>query len=132
MFKKLDHIAIVVKNLDAAVKVFSEKYGFKAGETMTGPNQSFKAIMISAGDIRLELFEPIDPKGNMARFLKEKGGGLYHLAVSTDNIENEMKTLKDKGVRLANEKPVSIAGARIAFIDAESAENVSIEMVQRV
>ena len=92
----------------------------------------FKAVMISAGDIRLELFEPTDPKGEMAKFLKERGGGVYHLSFTTDDIEKELSSLKAKGVKLNNEKPMNIGTAIIAFVNAESAENVSIELVQRL
>lgn len=130
VLKKIDHIGIAVKNLDEAIKVFVERFGFTAGPIMGGGTRPTKVAMLTAGDIRLELFEPLDPKSDMAKNL-EKGISITHLSFSTDDIEKEMSTLKANGARLVQEKPISMPTGKIAFVGAESAENVSIELAQR-
>lgn len=131
MLKKIDHIGIVVKNLDEAIKTFSERYGFTAGPIMGGGNRPTRVVTLTAGDISLELFEPLNPDSDQAKALA-RGCIVTHLAFNTDDIEKEMSTLKANGARLVQEKPIPLPTAKVAFIGAESAENVSIELVQRL
>ena len=132
MIKKIDHIAIVVRDADEALKVYSDMFGFKAVETLEGPAGEFKAVLISSGDITLELLQPLKPDTSHARFLEERGGGLHHMSFITDDIEQELKSLKAQGRRLINEEPVSpIPSRKIAFIHPQAAEGVLIELVQR-
>lgn len=130
MVKKIDHIAIVVKDIDKAAKSYSEMFGFKVLEKRDGPGGEFISMMMSAGDIRLELFQPLKP-GSHSRFLEEKGGGLHHVSFLTDDIVKEMKTLKAQGRKLQNEEPIVLPNAKIAFVHPSAAENVLIELVQR-
>jgi methylmalonyl-CoA/ethylmalonyl-CoA epimerase len=131
MLKKIDHIAIVVKDADEALKTYSAMFGFKAVETMGGPGGEFKAVLVRVGDITLEFLQPLKPDTAFARFLKERKGGLHHVSFATDDIAKELKTLKAQGRKLQNEEPVSLPNAKIAFIHPEAAENVLIELVQR-
>ncbi|MFH1646909.1 MAG: VOC family protein [Chloroflexota bacterium] len=131
MVRKIDHIAIVVKDADAALKVYSEMFGFKVVEEMEGPAGEFKAVLVAAGDIRLEFLQPLKPGSSFARFLEERGGGLHHVSFTTDDIAGELKSLKAKGKQLINEEPVTLPTARIAFIHPGAAENVLLELVQR-
>ena len=131
MVKKIDHIAIVVKDADAALKVYSEMFGFKVVEKMDGPEGEFKAVLVRSGDITLEFLQPLTNRGAFAKFLKERKGGLHHISFATDNIEQEIKALKAQGRKLQNEEPISLPTARIAFIHPDAAENVLIELVQR-
>jgi methylmalonyl-CoA/ethylmalonyl-CoA epimerase len=131
MVRKIDHVAIVVKDADAALKLYSEMFGFEVVETLEGPGGEFKAVLVRVGDITLEFLQPLTDESSYARFLKERGGGLHHVSFETGDIEQEIKTLKAQGRRLINEEPISLPGARIAFIHPGAAENVLIELVQR-
>ncbi|HUT67124.1 MAG TPA: VOC family protein [Dehalococcoidales bacterium] len=131
MVKKIDHIAIVVKDADEALKVYSEMFGFKLVEEMAGPGGEFKAVLVRAGDITLEFLQPLKPGTSFARFLEEKKGGLHHVSFATDDIDGELKTLKAQGRKLQNEEPMLLPNAKIAFIHPGAAENVLIELVQR-
>ncbi len=130
MVNKIDHIAIVVKDVDAALKLYSEMFGFKTVETMDGPGGEFKAVLVRAGDITLEFFQPLKP-GSFMKFLNERGGGLHHISFASDDIAGELKKLKAQGRKLQNEEPVELPGAKIAFLHPSAAENVLIELVQR-
>jgi methylmalonyl-CoA/ethylmalonyl-CoA epimerase len=130
MLEKIDHIAVVVKDIKAAVKTYADMFGFKEVERMAGPSGEFTSVMMAAGDIRLELFQPLK-EGSFSRFLEEKGGGLHHISFLTDDIVKELETLKAQGRKLRNEEPIQLPGAKIAFIHPSAAENVLIELVQR-
>jgi methylmalonyl-CoA epimerase len=130
MLKKIDHIAIVVKDMDKAVKSYSDMFGFKVIEKREGPGGAHKSTMLSLGDIRIELFQPLKPGSHM-KFLEERGGGLHHISFVTDDIDREMKNLKEQGKKLQNEEPIRMPDAAIAFIHPSAAENVLIELVER-
>ncbi|MFA5308739.1 MAG: VOC family protein [Dehalococcoidales bacterium] len=130
MVNKIDHIGIVVKDLEQAAKTYTELFGFKVVEKMDGPGGEFKNVMMAAGDIRIEIFQPLK-EGSFSRFLEEKGGGLHHVSFLTDDIVKEIKALKAKGKKLQNEEPMQLPGAKIAFVHPSAAENVLIELVER-
>jgi methylmalonyl-CoA epimerase len=130
MLKKIDHIAIVVKDVEKAAKLYADMFGFKVVEKMGGPGGEFTSIMMSAGDIRVELFQPLK-SGSFSKFLEERGGGLHHVSFLTDDIVKELKTLKAQGRKLQNEEPMVLPNAKIAFVHPSAAENVLIELVQR-
>lgn len=130
MIKKMDHIGVVVKDLDSAIKNYTEMFGFKVVEKMDGPGGEFKNAMLQQGDVRVELFQPLK-EGSFSRFLEEKGGGIHHISFVTDNIEKEAKALKAKGKKLQNEKPIELPNAKIVFVHPSAAENVLIELVEK-
>jgi len=131
MVTKIDHVAIIVKDLDAATKSYSDMFGFQLTETREGPGAEFKSAMMANGDMCLEFFQPLKP-GSFQKFLDERGGGLHHISLATDDIEGELKKLKAQGKKLVNEEPMALpSGDKIAFVHQDAAENVLIELVQR-
>jgi methylmalonyl-CoA epimerase len=131
MLKKIDHIALIVRDVDKAAKSYADMFGFKVVEAREGPGGEFKSAMVRAGDITLELFQPLKSGTAFARFLEERGGGLHHVSFATDDIVKELKNLKAQGRKLQNEEPMVLPNAKIAFIHPSAAENVLIELVQR-
>jgi methylmalonyl-CoA epimerase len=131
MVTKIDHVAVIVRDIDAAVKSYSDMFGFKVVEEMGGPGGEFKSVIIANGDMRLEFFQPLKP-GSFQKFLDERGGGLHHISFATVDIVSDMKALKAQGKRLQSEEPLSAPnGDKVAYIHPSSAENVLIELVQR-
>jgi methylmalonyl-CoA/ethylmalonyl-CoA epimerase len=130
MLKKIDHIAIVVKDIEKASKSYADMFGFKVVEKRDGPGGEFTSAMLALGDIHVELFQPLKPGSHM-KFLEERGGGLHHVSFLTDDIMKEIKTLKTQGKKLQNEEPFQLPDAKIAFIHPSAAENVLIELVER-
>ncbi len=131
MLKKIDHIAVVVKDIDKAVKSYADMFGFKVMEKREGLGGEFVSVMMSLGDIHIELFAPLKSGNSFSKYLEEKGGGLHHVSFATDDIVNDLKNLKAQGKKLQNEEPISMPDAKIAFIHPSAAENVLIELVQR-
>ena len=129
MLKKIDHIAVVVKDVDKAARSYADMFGFKVVEKREGPGAEFSSVMMALGDIRVELFQPLK-EGSFSKFLEERGGGLHHVSFVTDDIVKEMKNLKAQGRKLQNEEPMVLPGAKIAFVHPSAAENVLIELVQ--
>jgi methylmalonyl-CoA epimerase len=131
MLKKIDHVAVVVKDVEKAVKSYAEMFSFGVEERMEEEGGEFVSVMMAAGEIRVELFQPLKAGSHM-RYLEERGGGLHHVSFVTDDIEGDLKTLKAQGRRLQTEEPMVLPnGDRVAFVHPSAAENVLIELVQR-
>jgi methylmalonyl-CoA/ethylmalonyl-CoA epimerase len=132
MLQKIDHIGIVVKDVDEALKNYSGMFGFEVVERMGGPGGEFKAVLVKVGGITLEFLQPLTSSGSYARFLESRGGGLHHVSFGTSNIKQELKTLKSQGSKVINEEPISLPnGDKVVFVHPSTAENVLIELVQR-
>jgi methylmalonyl-CoA/ethylmalonyl-CoA epimerase len=131
MIKKIDHIAIVVKDIDKAIKSYEEMFGFKLVNKMEFAGGDAIAANIKVGDITLELFQPVKAGTAFDKFLKEQGGGLHHISFLTDNIIKDIKHIKSKGKKMTHNEPIALPDAKIAFVDAASADNVSIELAER-
>jgi methylmalonyl-CoA/ethylmalonyl-CoA epimerase len=130
MIKKIDHIAIVVKDIDKTVKDYDDMFGFKLVDKRDFGGDSIVAN-IKAGDVVLELFQPTKAGTAFDKFLKEKGGGLHHISFLTDDILKDIKNIKAKGKKMQHNEPIPLPTAKIAFVDAASADNVSIELAER-
>jgi len=108
MIKKLSHIGILVNDLEEATKLWVETYGLKVSHSGSGAVEGIKSIFLSCGDNYIELIEPLDHQDMSnanAKRLATRGEGIYHIAVMTDDIEQEVKKLTEKGVILIERPP---------------------------
>ncbi len=127
---RLHHTGIVVQDLDAAISSY-EALGFRDGERHEIPEQDIVAVTFRAGPGWLELIQPTDPDGPIARYMAKRGEGTHHVAYAVDDIDAELERLRAAGVRLIDETPRTGAhGWRIAFIHPESCHGVLTELVQ--
>lgn len=130
--KKIDHVAIVVKDIDSALGFWRDALGLTLDHLEDVPSQASKVAFIPVGDSEVELVRPTDPQSGMAKYLEKRGEGLHHLCVEVDDIEGMLKGLKEKGVTLINDEPITLPGRRMAFIHPKSANGVLIELYERV
>lgn len=129
---KIDHIAIVVKDLDATLKLYTETLGFFPVYRETIEDQGVEAVGLQAGESVIELLRPLDEASPIAKYRGEAETKLHHTAYRVDDIEGTLADLKAKGVRLIDEQPRKGAhGNRIAFLHPKSTQGVLIELCQR-
>ena len=132
MIKKIDHIGIAVKDIAKSLKLYEGMLGLKAVETEVVEEQKVKVAFLPTGDSEVELLESISPDGAIAKFIEKNGEGIQHIAFRVDNLEQRLAELKEKGVRLIDEKPRRGAGgAKIAFLHPKSTHGVLIELCER-
>jgi len=132
MVKKVDHIGIAVSNLDEAVKLYSDVLGLELHGTEVVEEQKVKVAFLPVGDTEVELLESTSPDGPIAKFIEAKGQGIQHIAFKVDDIEAALAEMKEKGLRLIDEKPrYGAGGARIAFLHPKSTNGVLIELCER-
>jgi methylmalonyl-CoA/ethylmalonyl-CoA epimerase len=130
-FKRVEHVAIAVSNLAEVMKVFQEKLGLSLEYEEDFPQYRTKIAMYPVGETYLELLQATSQGSDVAKWIGEKGEGLYHICLEVDDIDGALAELKAKGVRLLDEKPrVGHGGSRIAFLDPKSTANVLVELAQ--
>jgi methylmalonyl-CoA/ethylmalonyl-CoA epimerase len=132
MIEKVDHIGIAVKNLDEAIKFYEEVLGLKCIGQEIVEDQKVRVGFLPLGDSEVELLESTTEDGTIAKFIEKKGEGIQHIALRVDSIEEALRDLKAKGVRLIDEKPrYGAGGAKIAFLHPKSTSGVLIEICER-
>ena len=133
MIKKVDHIAIAVKDLDEALSTYEKIFGLKPEKIEDVPEQGVKAALIPIGEgSEVELIQPINTEGGVAKFLEKKGEGIHHIALEVENVDQELKSLAAQGVELIDKEPRSGLAGRIAFLHPKSTRGVLYELCQKV
>ena len=132
MVVKLDHIGIAVSNMEESLKLYTDILGMELHGTETVGEQKVKVAFLPVGDTEVELLESTSDDGPVAKFIESKGQGIQHLAFRVDDIEKALEFLKERGIRLIDEKPrYGAGGAKIAFLHPKATNGVLIELCQR-
>jgi methylmalonyl-CoA/ethylmalonyl-CoA epimerase len=132
LVKKLDHIGIAVKDLEASLKFYEGVLGLKSAGMEVVEEQKVRVAFLPIGDTEVELLESTDDDGPIAKFIAKNGEGIQHMAYRVDDIEAAIKDLKEKGIKMIDEKPrYGAGGAQIAFCHPKSTNGVLIEICQR-
>jgi methylmalonyl-CoA/ethylmalonyl-CoA epimerase len=127
----IDHVAIVVGDLDATLRLYTQTLGFAQLYRETVADQGVEAVGIRSGDSVIELLRPLDAESAIAKFRGEAATKLHHIAYRVADIEAELARLKAQGVRLIDETPRKGAhGNTIAFLHPKSTAGVLTELCQ--
>ena len=128
---KISHLGIATKGIDEALKFWQDALGLENVHTETVEDQKVRVAMLPIGDTRIELLEATAEDSPIAKFVEKRGGGIHHIAVDVENIEDALAKLKAKGMRLIDEKPrVGAEDCLVAFVHPSSANGVLLELVQ--
>ena len=131
----LYHIAIAVKNLDSAEKIYQDTIGLKITHREEIPEQGVRATMLqptSGKGTAIELLEALGEDSPIARFLNKRGEGIHHICFYVDDLESKLNELKSKGIKLIDEKPrIGAYETKVAFIHPSSMNGVLVELAER-
>lgn len=130
--KKVDHVAVVVENIDHAQEKWKQVLGLGIEHRELVASQKTEAAMLPIGDMAIEL---IEPKGNegLAKFLEKRGPGLHHVAVEVEGIDEILGLLKSLNVPLIDQAPrVGAHGHRVAFVHPKATGGVLVELVEPI
>ncbi len=127
----LDHVAILVKDLDAAVKLYRDVYGLHLDEIEDVPTEKVRVAIFGHGLGRIELVCPTDPASGLGKRIAEKGEGLHHVCLSVPDIEQAMASLRARGAPLLDETPrPGAGGSKVAFVHPKGSRGVLVELKQ--
>lgn len=129
--KRIDHIAIVVDDIDGALGFWRDALGLELDYVEEIPEQKSRVAFLPVGECEVELVEPISDDSGVARYLQKRGPGMHHICLQVESLESTLADLKAKGVHLINETPLEGSGGkRLAFIHPESTEGVLVELYE--
>jgi methylmalonyl-CoA/ethylmalonyl-CoA epimerase len=127
----VDHVAVMVADLDEAVRLWRDVLGLRAGVRELVPDQGVEVQMMYAGDTRIELVRPVRPDSPAAKFLAQRGPGLHHVALAVSDCAGAVQAARARGARMVDESPRAGAhGTRIAFVHPAATGGVLTEFVE--
>ena len=127
---RVDHIAIAVNDADKALENYKKILKIDNVDVEEVPNEKVKVVMLNLEDTRLELIEPLEDSSPISKFLKERGEGIHHIAITADEIENDVNHAKENGMRFLGELRTGSYGRKITFIHPKSLNGVLVEFCQ--
>lgn len=131
MFTRIDHIGIVVNNIDESLQTYCDQLGFRLLERVAIPEQLVEAAFLDAGNGTIELIAPTDTTSGTARYLQTRGEGTHHICFAVDDIEAALAQLRAQGVRLIDETPRHGVHGLVAFVHPKAAHGTMIELLQK-
>ncbi len=134
-FKKVDHIGIAVPNLDDAVRTYTALFGKAPEHFEEVEEQKARTAFFAVDDTNLELLQSTSPEGPIGKFIEKNGGrgGLHHICIQVDNIEQALEEYKKQGIQLIDQKPrIGAHGKLIAFVHPKSTGGVLLELSQTI
>jgi methylmalonyl-CoA epimerase len=127
---KLDHIGIVVHDVQQALQVYEAALGLRLKEVVDVADQAVRVAFLPLGDSNLELVQPTAEGTGIAKFLSSRGEGIHHVCIEVEDIGEVLARLRAHGVPLIDEEPRQGAHGRVAFVHPKGAHGVLIELVE--
>lgn len=130
---KIDHLAIAVRSISDSLKFYTEALGLELAGTETVESEGVHVALISVGESRIELLEPVSEDTAVGRFIAKRGEGLHHVSYEVEDLEGKIEAMKAQGVRFLEGYPRRGAeGKLVAFLHPSSANGVLVELSETV
>ena len=125
---KIDHIAIAVNDVEESAKVYQQALGVDSVEFEIIESEGVKIAIIELENGRIELMQPTNDSSSIKKFLDKKGQGLHHMALETDDIEDEVDRMEGCGIQFLGKIRPGSAGTKVTFIHPKSLHGVLAEL----
>ena len=130
------HVAIVVRSIEASLARYRQLFGLQPeGSPVTFAPQGVRLCFLPTGPApaaRIELIEPVDATGGVARFLEARGEGLHHICFVTDDLPTELEHLASYEAELIDRDPRPGAHGTVAFVHPRTLNGVLWELLQPI
>lgn len=133
MIRDIDHIAVVVKNIEEKLPLYTTVLGFKIKNIEAVEHMGVRVAMLESesGTTHIELVEPVTSGTGVSRFLEKKGEAIHHLCYAVDDLQGELDRLAKQGVKLIDSTPrKGEGGSLVAFLHPEASHGVLVELKQ--
>lgn len=131
LIERLDHVGIVVHNIDESLKTYCDEMGLRLLDRMEIPEQLVEAAFLDAGNSTIELIAPTDAESGTALFLKKRGEGTHHVCYEVSDIEAALAELRAQGLELIDETPRQGVHGLVAFVHPKATHGMMIELLQK-
>lgn len=129
--KKIDHVALVVENIDEALGFWRDALGLELDKIKQVPIEKSAIAFLPVGDSEIELVQPTSDDSGVAKYLAKRGAGMHHICLEVGDIETVLFELMEKGVQLIHNEPIiGDDGHKYAFIHPKAAFGVLVELYE--
>jgi methylmalonyl-CoA/ethylmalonyl-CoA epimerase len=130
MIGKVDHVGIAVRSIAEALPLY-EALGLSVERYEVVEAEGVRVAFISCGETHLELLEPTREDSPIAKFLEQRGPGLHHICLGSDDVRADDARLRAAGVRVLRPEPtIGAGGCEVQFVHPKSAGGVLLELSQ--
>lgn len=131
MLGRIEHIALAVSDLDAAIDLYQRVWGLTLEHRETVEDQGVEEAMFKIGDSYIQLLGPLGPETTVGKFIEKRGEGLHHIAYEVQDIEKALTELKESGVQLIDTEPrKGSRNTKVAFVHPKGNLGVLVELVE--
>jgi methylmalonyl-CoA/ethylmalonyl-CoA epimerase len=131
MFKRIDHVALLVADLDEAMTLYSARFGVAFTFRERNDEGGFEVAGFEVGDAHVELLAPTRPDSVISGALEKRGPGIHHIGLEVEDLDARLAELQASGVRLTSESPRrGTGGSRIIFLHPKGLLGSMLELVE--
>ena len=131
MLGKIEHVALAVADLDAAIAHYEHVWGLSVAHRERVEDQGVEEAMLPLGESYLQLLGATSPDTTVGKFIERRGEGLHHIAYEVDDLEAALRQLKEQGVALIDEAPRRGGrGHMVAFVRPKGNHGLLVELIQ--
>jgi methylmalonyl-CoA/ethylmalonyl-CoA epimerase len=127
MLTRVHHVGLVVRRLEDGLALWQDTLGLRVAKQATVREQGVRAALLPVGRSEIELLEPIDPAGGVARFLERRGEGLHHVCFETPDVAGELAAARARSLPLIDEAPRPGLAGLICFLHPKGTRGVLVE-----
>lgn len=132
MLNRIEHVALAVADLDAAVEHYARAWGLSVEHRERVDDQGVEEAMLPLGDSYLQLLGATGSETTVGKFLAKRGEGLHHIAYEVDDLEATLAKLKADGVPLIDDAPRKGGrGHMVAFVHPKGNHGLLVELIQK-
>jgi methylmalonyl-CoA/ethylmalonyl-CoA epimerase len=132
MVQKIDHVVIAVNDLNEGIALYEKTFGLKPSRTGERSGDGFKSAYYDLpGGGFVELIQPTDATGPVAKGLAARGEGVYLMALAVEDIESEVAAMRARGVRLIGDPGTGQPISRMVFVHPRDTKGVLVQLIQR-
>jgi methylmalonyl-CoA/ethylmalonyl-CoA epimerase len=134
MLRRISHLGLAVKDLDAAIALYEEVFGLKVHRRWVAEADRMEAATFHVEGLELELMQPLEDDSPIGRFIARRGEGIHHIAYKVDDVADALQRARESGVQTIDQEPRSGGDGRtrIGFLHPRSTFGVLTELEEDV
>ena len=134
MPKRIDHVAIIVRNIEQALVFYRDTLGLQPSEIKEVPSEQVRIAFLpmgGPGGSEIELIEPTTADSSLTKFLEKRGEGLHHICLEVEDIDAALEEMREKGAPVLDKQPRVAAEGRAIFLHPKGTNGVLLELLER-
>jgi len=134
MLRRISHLGLAVKDLDAAIRLYEQVFGLKIAHRWVAEVDRMEAASFHIGDLEIELMQPLEDDSPVGKFIARRGEGIHHIAFKVDDVGEALRLAGEAGVERIDQEPRPGGDGRtlIGFLHPRGTFGVLTELEQDV